>query len=71
MTLTESQYNYVKEQIEKTQLYNRTYYQKRKLDKINIASEKPKGRKPNQPPTMEQALKKYEQIQTKLTNEII
>ena len=68
MTLTESQYNYVKEQIEKTQQYNRTYYQKRMLEKIFIASEKPKGRKPNQPPTMEQALKKYEQIHMKLSN---
>ena len=47
MTLTESQYNYVKEQIEKTQQYNRTYYQKRKLEKIFIASEKPKENQTN------------------------
>ena len=33
MILSEIEYNFIKLQNEKTQLYNKTYYQKRKLEK--------------------------------------
>ena len=60
MILSDIEYNFIKLQIEKTQLYNKTYYQKRKLEKINLNSDKPKGRKPNNELTMEQAIIKFE-----------
>ena len=47
---------------------NKTYYQKRKLEKINLTNNKPKGRRPNNELTMEQAITKFEKTKNKLSN---